>query len=330
MHLLNCPICQAGLSLGMDMCRCESGHQFPLQDGIPNIMLRNTQTEDHYNFQWGKELNFYKSIEDSNAKILKATASYKLGWDEYLPIALEGAENALDIACGYGGVADIFRSAGFKGQYLGIDINNTLKDIKNERYKDLPNFNFVRADMMDDIYRPAFDVVVCRSAIMVTADPPATFSSMARAVKPGGKLLISVYTKKSPMREMADDYFREHFRKMDKKEAFEALKEFTKFGKILSELNVQVNIPHDLPTLQIKKGQYDVQRLIYYHFLKCFWNEEWGMVNSTITNFDWYHPEYTYRYTKEEVAKWYEDNSFKILEYRNVPAQHFFCGEKLT
>lgn len=330
MYLLNCPICQSGLTITEGYCGCENGHQFPIEDGIPNILLRDTQTMDHYNYQWGKELNYYKSLEKKGLKILGATASYKLGWYDYLPKMLDGCQYALDVACGYGGVADIFKEAGYKGQYLGMDINNTMKDIKQERYAKLSNFSFIRSDMMDDIFREAFDVVVCRSAIMITRDPPATFKSIARAVKPGGKFMISVYTKKSPMRELADDYFREHFRKMEKKEAFEALKEFTTFGKILSELNVKVDIPEDMPVLQIKKGTYDIQRLIYYHFLKCFWNEEWGMVNSTITNFDWYHPEFTYRYTKDEVVEWYESNGFKILKYNSVPAQHFICGEKIA
>ncbi len=328
MSTLLCPICQSPLAFTPERCECAAGHGFPVRDGVANIMLRGTQTEDHYNLQWGKELDFYKSIEDSGGKILTATASYKLGWQDYLPQALKGARSVLDVACGYGGVADIVKGAGFEGQYVGIDINNTLADVKKERFGHLPNFRFVRADMMEDIFTPSFDVAVCRSAIMLASDPAATFKSIARALKPGGKFLISVYTRKSPMRELCDDYFREYFKKMEKREAFEALKEFTLFGKILSELKVNVEIPQDLPVLEIKKGNYDLQRLIYYHFLKCFWNEEWGMINSTIVNFDWYHPEYTYRFTKEEIASWYEDSGFKVVEYRHVPAQHFFCGEK--
>lgn len=329
MSTLLCPICQSPLAFDPDRCACASGHGFPVQDGIANILLRGTQTEDHYNLQWGKELDFYQSIRESGGKILTATASHKLGWQDYLPKVLQGAQTMLDLACGYGGVADIVKGAGFTGQYVGIDINNTLADVKRERFAHLPNFRFVRADMMDNIFTPAFDVAVCRSAIMLASSPPETFKSIARALKPGGKFLISVYTKKSPMRELCDDHFRELFRKMEKREAFEALQEFTLFGKVLSELKVNVDIPQDLPILQIKQGTYDLQRLIYYHFLKCFWNEEWGMKNSTIVNFDWYHPEYTYRFTKEEIASWYEDSGFKIIEYRHVPAQHFFCGEKL-
>lgn len=328
MTTLLCPICQNPLFLTQDQCTCSAGHGFPVVEGIPNIMLRKTQTEDHYNLQWGSELDFYKSIRESGGKILNATASYHLGWQEYLPKALEGAQSILDVACGYGGVADIVKASNFTGLYRGIDINNTLADVKRERFSHLPNFHFMRADMMDNIFAPSFDVVVCRSAIMIAKSPPDTFQSIARAVKPGGKFLISVYTRKSPMRELCDDYFREHFSKMEKREAFEALKEFTTFGRILSDLRVKVNIPQDLPVLQIKQGTYDLQRLIYYHFLKCFWNDEWGMKNSTIVNFDWYHPEYTYRYSKEEITSWYEDTGFKIIEYRHVPAQHFFCGEK--
>lgn len=328
MTLLNCPICQAPLILEEHDCRCERGHGFPVEEGIANIMLDFPQTAEHYSFQWGKELNFYQSIEDSGGKILKATASRKLGWDDYLPQALQGAESILDIACGYGGIADIVKRANFKGQYLGFDINDTLADIKKERFAHLDNFRFLRADMTADIFSESFDVVVCRSAIMYAPDSRATFGSIAQAVKPGGQFIISAYTKKSPMREMADDYFRNIFSKMDERQAFEALQEFATFGKILSELNQKVEIPEDLPFLEIKKGIYDLQRLVYYHFLKCFWNEEWGFKNSTIVNFDWYHPEYSWRFTEEEVRDWYEENGFDVVEYRKVPAQHFIAGRK--
>jgi SAM-dependent methyltransferase len=328
LHLLRCPICQAGLRIADDDCSCERGHVFPVERGVPNIMLRNTQTADHYSFQWGKELDFYKAIRESQGGILKATASSKLGWDDYLPDLLADSSSVLDVACGYGGIADIVKRSGFLKTYLGFDINDTLADVKKERFAELETFQFVRADMTDAIYAEVFDLVVCRSAIMYAPEPRKTFASIAGAVRPGGHFAISAYTRKSPMREMCDDYFRDYFSKLPEREAFEALQEFTLFGKILSELEVQVDIPEDLPVLQIKKGTYDVQRLVYYHFLKCFWNPEWGFHNSTIVNFDWYHPEYSWRFTKEEVAAWYDECGFDIVQYRMVPAQHFFCGRK--
>lgn len=326
--MLCCPICQSALALNDAHCACTSGHVFPVVDQVPNIMLRNTQTADHYSFQWGKEINFYKAIRDSQGDILKATASSKLGWDDYLPTLLAKADTVLDVACGYGGIADIVKRADFAGQYLGFDINDTLADVKKERFADRPNFRFARADMTDAIYTETFDLVVCRSAIMYAPNPRETFAAIAGAVRPGGHFAISAYTRKSPMRELCDDYFRNCISRMDAREAFEALKELTLFGKILTDLDVRVEIPTDLPTLQIRKGVYDIQRLIYYHFLKCFWNPEWGFHNSTIVNFDWYHPEYSWRFTREEVASWYEECGFEVVEYRVVPAQHFFCGRK--
>ncbi|PKN68136.1 MAG: hypothetical protein CVU57_00490 [Deltaproteobacteria bacterium HGW-Deltaproteobacteria-15] len=328
MNMLRCPICQTSLTLNDKRCFCATGHEFPVTGQVPNIMLRNSQTADHYSFQWGKELDFYKAIRESQGDILKATASSKLGWKDYLPTLLRNSGSVLDVACGYGGIADIVKEAGFEGVYLGFDINDTLADIKKERFAHLNNFQFVRADMTDDIYAEAFDLVVCRSAIMYAPRPMETFAAIARAVRPGGHFVISAYTRKSPMRELCDDYFRGIISRMGEREAFEAVKEFTLFGKILSELNVRVQIPQDLPVLQIRKGEYDIQRLMYYHFLKCFWNEDWGFHNSSIVNFDWYHPEYSWRFTREEVAEWYEACGFDVVEYRVVPAQHFFSGRK--
>lgn len=214
LHFLLCPICQADLHIAEDECSCKRGHAFPVERGVPNIMLRNTQTADHYSFQWGKELDFYKAIQESQGGILKATASSKLGWDDYLPGLLAGASTVLDVACGYGGIADIVKSSGFTGTYLGFDINDTLADVKKGRFADLKNFQFIRADMTDPIYIEAFDLVVCRSAIMYASEPRKTFAAIAGAVRPGGHLAISAYTRKSPMRELCDDYFRSYFNKL--------------------------------------------------------------------------------------------------------------------
>ena len=45
----------------------------------------------------------------------------------------------------------------------------------------------------------------------------------------------------------------------------------------------------------------DLQRFIYWNFIKCFWNEELGYTASLSTNFDWYSPVNAKRFSREEV-----------------------------
>ena len=46
-----------------------------------------------------------------------------------------------------------------------------------------------------------------------------------------------------------------------------------------------------IDVLGIEAGEYDVQRLVYHFFMKCFWNDELDAEANAAINFDWYHPQ---------------------------------------
>ena len=69
-------------------------------------------------------------------------------------------------------------------------------------------------------------------------------------------------------------------------------------------LNVEVDVPEDIPFLEIKAGHYDLQRFVYWGFMKTFWNKNYTFSENNHTNFDWYAPVYAHRYTKKEIYKW--------------------------
>ena len=45
----------------------------------------------------------------------------------------------------------------------------------------------------------------------------------------------------------------------------------------------------------------DLQRFIYWNFIKCFWNEELGYSTSLSTNFDWYSPVNAKRFSELDI-----------------------------
>jgi len=102
---------------------------------------------------------------------------------------------------------------------------------------------------------------------------------------------------------------------MSPEECLRTCQGITNLGKALSELNVKIQIPEDIPILQIKAGTYDLQRFIYWHMLKCYWNEtlDWDM--NCITNFDWYHPLHAHRHSPEEVQEWCAAENLEIVNF---------------
>ena len=47
-----------------------------------------------------------------------------------------------------------------------------------------------------------------------------------------------------------------------------------------------------------------MQRLVYYNFVKCFWNEAFDYETNNMVNFDWYHADTASQHDREEVEEW--------------------------
>jgi len=99
-------------------------------------------------------------------------------------------------------------------------------------------------------------------------------------------------------------------------------------GKNLSKLKKKITISKDIPILQIKSGTYDVQRFLYWNFLKCWWSGEVPFEQSVATNFDWYFPKYAYRHTQDEVRKWFQDSKLRITHFNAIESGFSINGKK--
>ena len=68
-----------------------------------------------------------------------------------------------------------------------------------------------------------------------------------------------------------------------------------------------------MPLLGITAGEHGVQRLVYWHFLKCWWNEEAGEQQSVLANFHWYQAVRASRHTEDEVHRWCAEAGLEVL-----------------
>jgi SAM-dependent methyltransferase len=236
-----------------------------------------------------------------------------------------------DAGCGFGGVAlDLVNEETANHlAYLGADIHTSLPLIL-ERLASLGRCGLLlRMDMSAPPPVPLdFHYVICRAAVHHTPDPRGSFKTLAGTLAPGGKIAISVYRKKSVCREALDDRLRAVISRLPTAEAFRVSREFTLLGRDLQQAQAMVRIEEDLPTLGIPKGEFPIQSLVYDHFLKCFYNEEFGERFSTLVNFDWYHPPYAFRYDEDEIRSWFGENGLEILDYRAIAAQHYFLARR--
>ena len=157
-----------------------------------------------------------------------------------------------------------------------------------------------------------FDYICSDQVLHHTKDTESSFKYLTKFLQRNGSISIYVYKKKGPIREFTDDYIRQYTIQMSEKKCIDFSKDMTELGRSLSDLHKKIRIKHDIPILNIKAGTYDVQRFIYWNFIKCWWSDYVPYQQSVATNFDWYFPKFAYRHTPAEVKKWLDRKSTRL------------------
>jgi len=239
---------------------------------------------------------------------------YGFSSEKELAEFLKNKKIIFDAGCGLGYKAAWFAKLSPSSLVIGMDFSDSAK-IAAHTYIELSNLFFIKGDIANTPFIDnCIDYVSCDQVIMHTEDPELTFTELARVTSYQlGEFACYFYAKKALPRELLDDYFRIHCKNMSNDELWELSEQLTELGKLLSELNVSFQCP-EIPSLGIKAGEYDIQRFIYWNFMKCFWNEDLGKETSVATNFDWYSPSNAKRFSEEEVRALINSNRM-IINY---------------
>jgi SAM-dependent methyltransferase len=111
--------------------------------------------------------------------------------------ALKPGQGVLDLGCGTG--ASTIRAAGIVGPQgcaEGVDISTVMLDRARIRAYDshATNVAFTLADAQTHRFSPAeFDIMISRFGMMFFNDPVAAFANIARAIRPGGRMVFAAW-----------------------------------------------------------------------------------------------------------------------------------------
>jgi SAM-dependent methyltransferase len=310
-----------------------NGRSYPIIGGVPRmagedlIDAGQKETRETFSSKWRRASDFGHEPKSRSFYVNWYLERYEFKDTEALGEFLRRKRRILDAGTGTGRDTRLYSELCSSGEVFGVDISKSI-EFAYEHLKDQANVHLVQADITRLPF-PAgfFDFIACDQVIHHTPNTEQTFYKLVNCLAPGGDISIYVYRKKAPIRELSDDYLRSAARGMSDEETWELAEQLTELGRALSELNAKITAP-DVPALGIKAGVYDVQRFIYWHMLKCYWNPDLSYGDSLITNYDWYRPLYAHRHSAGEVRNWFANAGLTIVTFHECQAGVSVRGHK--
>jgi SAM-dependent methyltransferase len=300
--------------------RTADGRTYSVIRGIPRFIAIDDagqqQTAETFGYKW-QQRDSYDSPGFREFALRWFLERYGFESEDELRSFFRDRRLTLDAGCGAGFTASLWLESGWQAdaeaQWVGLDISAAI-DVARDRLGSVGGVHFVQGDVSRPPFRPgSFDAILSEGVLHHTPSTESAIRGLATALAPGGELLFYVYRKKGPIREFADDHIREVVSQMPPDEAWEALRPLTKLAQALAELEMTVDVPEDIPYLQIPAGKHDVQRLIYWHFLKLFWSPDLTFEENNHVNFDWYQPVYAHRQTEDDLRGWCANAGLEIF-----------------
>ena len=295
--------------------------QFSIINGIPRFVTDKTKdfirTENAFSAKWK---NHHKSHHAQDwIDFQRKWFLERFEWKTLRNFKnfLKTKKKILDAGTGIGNSANLL-SANLNAKVFALDASESI-DFAYKKYGHLPNVHFLQADLRKLPFKKRFfDYIYSDQVLHHTKNTATSFKYLTNFLTERGTISIYVYNKKAPIREYVDDYIRKITTNMTVDECTEFSKDMAFLGRSLAKLKRKITIPKDIPILGVKAGVYDVQRFIYWHFLKCFWDESNNFERSVGVNFDWYYPKFAFRHTPSEVKKWFKTSKIKIISFKEI------------
>lgn len=330
LNYMVCPVDRLPLSVRVDRTdedeimdgelTCKDGHTYQIFDGVPRMIVCEesdadaVRTQESFSVKWTFSPEFAIQGETRDFYRNWYLERYGFGNMDRLRRFLAPKRMILEAGAGVGRDALMY-GENSSAQVFAVDISAGI-DAAYQNTRHLPNVHTIQADLRHLPFdEKIFEYVVSDQVLHHTPNTESSFLYLSRFVIPGGQIAAYVYRKKGPIREFCDDFLREKYAGGPEEECYAFSRAMALLGKSLSDLQVEFEIPEDIPALEIKAGKYNLQRFIYYHVFKCYWNDAADLNTNIVTNFDWYHPIHAWRHKPEEVRKWCEQAGLDIEHF---------------
>jgi len=293
--ILRCPQCQAELSdrpMGLGCETCETS--FPAVDGVLHFVQAQKYASS-FGFQW----NVYARTQLDNADSRESETDFR-NRTGLRPEDLQG-KLVLDVGCGMGRFADIASRWG--ARVVGVDLS-AAADVAARNLAERDTVSIFRADVFSLPFAPgSFDYIYSLGVLHHTPNCEQAFKRLPRLLKPGGSIILWVYSGYNRWYRMSDLYRRVTHRLPSRGlhalchvavplyYVHKALRRLPGMGRSLSNL-LHVALPISMhPNAAMR----------------------------VLDTFDWYSPSYQSKHTYEEVFRWFESSGLEDLRVMHEP-----------
>lgn len=182
-----CPTCKSDLTQSGDALRCNNGHSLPISAGVIEATTGGTDEQTRRTFQsFGYEWTAFGDVTPEEIRF----------WDRYfkdVPVEALTGSLAADIGCGKGRYTRV--TAERVAHLIALDGSDAVHSAARNM-ADLDNVVVVKADLNQAPLRTAaFDFVSSLGVLHHLTDPRQGFRTVSALVKPGGWLLVYLYSR---------------------------------------------------------------------------------------------------------------------------------------
>lgn len=294
-------------------------HNLIMPKGAPSRPDAGEQakTNETFSDKWRRFKQY--GLEPEHKEFLFGWYCKKLGVPDLaaLKAFYAGKTRVLEVGPG-SGFNTRFIAENCPGEVFALDVSDAAyTTFENTRH--LPNCTVVQADLMDAPFPDAsFDFIIADGVLHHTPNTRTAVEALYKKVRPGGQFFFYVYQRMGAARAFTDDHIRQTFMKMSAEDCYAACESITELGRELSRANVTITLEKPIPVLGIPAGVHNVQRLLYYNFVKCFWNDAFDYETNNMVNFDWYHPHNAWQHTRAEVTAWLEAMGVREFSFNDA------------
>ncbi len=247
---------------------------------------------DNFGFEWLAQASHEYGLEETTVDFVARTGIE--------PGTLDG-KSVLDAGCGPGRHLRVVRRFGAKA--VGIDASLAVRVSKAVN----PDAEVLRADILHLPFRDGvFDAAYSLGVVHHSPNARGCVHSLARSVRSGGRLAISVYSDEGAARKVSNrlgEAARSFTRRLEMATVFRLS---VLFGSIPLPSSLVGRRPLLWPTTILN---------FFFPFVSTTTTKE-GRIYST---FDYLSPIYQSKHTYAEVQSWFIEDGFRSVERLDVP-----------